>query len=82
MRQLHMENHFSHTRSREGGNPTLFNATDSDLRLPPSRERDFLNYSYLVAGSMEVPSSETRLLAGISRHFCLKATANIGLSVI
>jgi hypothetical protein len=82
MRQLNMENHFSHPRSREGGNPTLFNATDSDIRLPPSRERGFLNYSYLVAGSIEVPRSETRLLAGISRHFCLKATANIGLSVI
>ena len=82
MRQLNMENHFSHPRSREGGNPILFNATDSDIGLPPSRERGFLNYSYLVAGSIEVPRSETRLLAGISRHFCPEATADIGLSVI
>ena len=57
MWQLNMENHFSHRRCREGGNPILFIAADSDGRLPPSRERGFLNYSYLVAGSIQARRS-------------------------
>ncbi len=57
MRQLNMENHFSHRRCREGGNPILFIAADSDGRLPPSRDRGFLNYSYLVARSIQARRS-------------------------
>ena len=37
------------TRVAPGGNPILFNAADSDIRLPPSRERGLLNYSYFIA---------------------------------
>jgi hypothetical protein len=49
MWQLNMENHFSHRRCREGGNPILFIAADSDGRL--------LNYSFLVAGSIQARRS-------------------------
>ncbi|MFO0463242.1 MAG: hypothetical protein ACK5YU_03455, partial [Burkholderiales bacterium] len=36
------------TRVAPGGNPILFNTADSDIRLPPSRERG--NSAYLIAG--------------------------------
>jgi hypothetical protein len=63
MRQLNMENHISHSRSsvqpqglRRAGTQ-FFNAADSDIRLPPSRERGFLDYSFLVAGSIQARRS-------------------------
>ena len=35
--------------------------TLQEIRLPPARERGFLNYSCLVAGSIKTASSQRRL---------------------
>lgn len=70
MRQLNVENHFSHPRPRVGGPPILFSASDSANGLPARRNprgcsRQRGNSTHLLAASIEGPKTQTLVSAGI-----------------